>query len=408
MDVEIKTMDLSFCGEVAQNVVNKEAKEFVLQQLKSKYGVGINDNRAYILHDKSVYFLEKTQHIISIKSSGTNYLLFLTRINNTNYCFYIDRKIAPGYTVPRIIATKYGFSDTVFKDTLLDGELVKNDKNQWMFLITDILVHEGKKLESNIISRFNLLYSMLKNCYNVDKDFDICPLVVKRLFRYSEYDYLITQFIPSLTYKTKGLYFNTLNTKHGNQLFIFPNERQHKSHNSSNTSHMSNSSHYRGNNYSSSSLNVNADGGGGHSSSSGGGGGHSSSSGGGGGRSSGGGRSGGGGGGGSGSGGGGGGGGSGGVSNKSNGYIFRLETTLTPEIYNLYYKDGSDVIKCEKPAYIHGLRNSKMIRKFLSGSHTTYVYCKFNATQKMWEPITKAEISSDEYLSSKQSIETNA
>ena len=114
MDVEIKTMDLSFCGEVAQNVVNKEAKEFVLQQLKSKYGVGINDNRAYILHDKSVYFLEKTQHIISIKSSGTNYLLFLTRINNTNYCFYIDRKIAPGYTVPRIIATKYGFSDTVF------------------------------------------------------------------------------------------------------------------------------------------------------------------------------------------------------------------------------------------------------------------------------------------------------
>ena len=379
MDVEIKTMDLSFCGEVAQNVVNKEAKEFVLQQLKSKYDVGINDNRAYILHDKSVYFLEKTQHIISIKSSGTNYLLFLTRINNTNYCFYIDRKIAPGYTVPRIIATKYGFSDTVFKDTLLDGELVKNDKNQWMFLITDILVHEGKKLESNIISRFNLLYSMLKNCYNVDKDFDICPLVVKRLFRYSEYDYLITQFIPSLTYKTKGLYFNTLNTKHGNQLFIFPNERQHKSHshNSSNTSHMSNSSHYRGKQTSTSSVNVNGDGGGGSS-------------------------------GGVGSGGVGSGVGGSSVSNKSNGYIFRLETTLTPEIYNLYYKDGSDVIKCEKPAYIHGLRNSKMIRKFLSGSNTTYVYCKFNATQKMWEPITKAEISSDEYLSSKQSIETNA
>ena len=30
MDVEIKTMDLSFCGEVAQNVRYKESKEFIL------------------------------------------------------------------------------------------------------------------------------------------------------------------------------------------------------------------------------------------------------------------------------------------------------------------------------------------------------------------------------------------
>ena len=37
MDVEIKTMDLSFCGEVAHNIVNKEAKEFILNQLKNKY-----------------------------------------------------------------------------------------------------------------------------------------------------------------------------------------------------------------------------------------------------------------------------------------------------------------------------------------------------------------------------------
>ena len=154
MDVEIKTMDLSFCGEVAQNVVNKEAKEFILNQLKNKYGLGINDNRAFILNNKSVYFLEKTQHIMSIKSSGTNYLLYFTKINNVNYCFFIDRKIAPGYTIPRIISTKFQFSESVFNDTLLDGELVKNNDNRWAFLITDMLVFEGKKLEENIISRF--------------------------------------------------------------------------------------------------------------------------------------------------------------------------------------------------------------------------------------------------------------
>ena len=121
MDIEIKTMDLSFCGEVAQNLVNKEAKQFILDELNNDYDIRINNNRAYILNDKSVYFLEKTQHIMSIKSSGTNYLLYFTNINNINYCFFIDRKIAPGYTIPRIISSKFQFSDSIFKGTLLDG-----------------------------------------------------------------------------------------------------------------------------------------------------------------------------------------------------------------------------------------------------------------------------------------------
>ena len=76
---------------------------------------------------------------------------------------------------------------------------------------------------------------MLKNHYVVDKQFDICPMLVKKLFLYNRYDYLITQFIPSLPYKTKGLYFNTLNTKHANQLYIFNEENKVKEGNKGNT-----------------------------------------------------------------------------------------------------------------------------------------------------------------------------
>ena len=64
---------------------------------------------------------------------------------------------------------------------------------------------------------------MLKNKYTIDRDLDISPLIVKKLFLYDKYDFIITQFIPSLPYKTKGLYFNSLNTKHANQLFLFNN-----------------------------------------------------------------------------------------------------------------------------------------------------------------------------------------
>ena len=231
MSLEIKTLDLSFCSDAAHNVVNPEAKQYIMNRLKEKHNININKKHAFILNQKSVYFLEKTQHIISIKSSGTNYYLYLTNINNINYCFYIDRKIKSGYTYPRIISVKYSFSDEVFDDTLLDGELVRDqdDNDSWIFLITDLLVLKGKKLECNIVNRFNLLYQMLTNDYNKNHELDICPLIVKKLFLYKDYDELITRFIPSLPYKTNGLYFNSLNTKHANQLFLFKTGNNHHS-----------------------------------------------------------------------------------------------------------------------------------------------------------------------------------
>ena len=323
--LEIKTMDLSFCGDDAHNVVNQEAKEHIMNSLK-KYNISIGDKRAYILNNKSLHFIEKTQHIISIKSSGTNYYLFFTHINNTNYCFYIDRKIKQGYTYPRIISVKYRFNDVIFKDTLLDGELIKdeNDSHNWMFLITDILLLEGHKLECNIINRFNKLYDILKNKYTPDIYLDICPLVVKKLFLYSDYDYLITQFIPSLPYKIKGLYFNSLNTKHANQLFILNNgsdvQKTYKKFKNNTTE--SN------------------------------------------------------------------------VSNNKDLKIFKLITTSKPDIYDLYCKKDNKTFKYGI-ACIPSMRSSKMINKLLGDNNTAYINCKLNTRFNKYEPISLAEINSD-------------
>ena len=70
----------------------------------------------------------------------------------------------------------------------------------------------------------------------------------------------------------------------------------------------------------------------------------------------------------------------------------------------------ADIVKLDKPAYVHGIKNIRMIKKCLNGNESTYVYCSFNKKQSMWEPITKAEISGDEYISSRDKImsEVNA
>ena len=41
---------------------------------------------------------------------------------------------------------------------------IKNEDNNWMTLISDMILYEGTKLECNIINRFNKIYEMLEAC----------------------------------------------------------------------------------------------------------------------------------------------------------------------------------------------------------------------------------------------------
>ena len=56
------------------------------------------------------------------------------------------------------------------------------------------------------------------------------------------------------------------------------------------------------------------------------------------------------------------------ITDTSNQVLLRLQTTTTPEIYNLFYKDQHDIKKLDRPAYINGLKNSRMVKKYLAGS----------------------------------------
>lgn len=217
----IKTMRISFCKKSGLNIVEAQDKQNIIDILSNNYSINFKSNRAMILNKKSLSYLRANPHLISVKTTGSNYYLFMTKLNDTNCCFFIDRKVKQGYTLPRIILTNLSFSDSVFNDTLIDGELIRDKQNNWMFLISDMPLCKGQKLSCDILERFNRLYGLLKNDFREDPSIDICPLRVKQLFDYSEFSKLITQYIPQLKYNIRGLYFNTLNPKHNNQLFIY-------------------------------------------------------------------------------------------------------------------------------------------------------------------------------------------
>merc|ERR1712138_279343 len=129
--------------------------------------------RAYIVNEKTLNNISKNNHYISTRTKGNSYYLFLTNMNSINYCFFIDKKINEGYKLPRIITTKFRFSDELFSGTLFDGEMVKKRK-KWEFLLDDILIYNNKKVELDLTERVNLMNNILINNYVKDEFIDIC------------------------------------------------------------------------------------------------------------------------------------------------------------------------------------------------------------------------------------------
>ncbi len=230
---KMRTMDISFCSKVATNIVLGDAKQIIIDSFKDLIAensfFGNNGYRyANIINSKSISYLSKQPHIISLKSGGANYFLFLTKINGVNKCLFIDRKTKKGYTLPRIITTNFRFSDELFDGTVLDGELVRDKQDNWMFLLSNIITYKGQNVSGNLANRYNKLYELLTKYYKEDPHFDICYLRVKKLFTYNDYDKMLLQYIPKCGYEIKGLYFNSINPKLSNHLFMYPNNTKER------------------------------------------------------------------------------------------------------------------------------------------------------------------------------------
>lgn len=230
VNLETVLSKISFCDKQCSNVNDNTFKDNILKHLSEKYNINPLERSYNILNPNILKNIRFHPHILSPITNGTTYLLYLTRISGVNCCFYIDRKLKDGFSYPKIHCVKYRFDSVLFdNETIFSGELVRDNERRWSFLLDDILVYKGditKDKNMNILSRFELIYSILNNEYIRDKFIEICPLLVKKLFNYSDISTLINTFIPSLSYSCKGIAFYTLSTQHSNFAYLLPKDKQ--------------------------------------------------------------------------------------------------------------------------------------------------------------------------------------
>ena len=352
-DEHMRQMDISFCGKVATNIVTSDAKQTIIDSfhslIESNRFFNRSQNRykyANLVNKTSITYLSKQPHLITLKTGGSNYFLFLTKINGVNNALFIDCKTKQGYSLPRIITTEFKFSDDLFNGTVFDGEIVRDKSDNWMFLISNIVALKGRVVNQNIVSRMNLIYKILNESYNPDPILDICPIKVKKIYRYSDYDKLILLYIQKYDYEIRGIFFNSLNNKYSNHLFMMsaPSKKEgytdkRKTRSTAETKETEGSSNSDGSVNSSASANANSS------------------------------------------------------ASASDTCIFQIKSTDKPEIYDLYaVNNSSGVVEKYSIALIKKMAVSKMLNKYFyqedkDKDKSCFCNCKYNSKFNKWEVL---------------------
>jgi len=211
--------EISFCNRIGYNIKSDETKKTILEDLE-KLNQKVIQKHHDNFSESSFTILQTNPHLMTLKSNGNPYYLYLTKYNGANQCIFIDRKVQHGYFYPRMVVVKFWFDDQLFESTVFSGEMVSSS-DEWTFVINDLVADSGLHQDNvNLIKRLNRAYEILSNCFEPDPVQDVCTFEIKRYFHYNEHNEM-NAFMNSLPYTCRGIYFRPLFLRFRDILYNF-------------------------------------------------------------------------------------------------------------------------------------------------------------------------------------------
>ena len=213
---------ISFCDRIAYNIKSSETKDAILTEIEKLFNVRVMQR-----HWSKLDFshIANYLHYAALRSNGNPYFLYFTTFEGVPIFYFIDKKVHPGYELPRIIIGRgrWNFPG----ETLLEGEMVKTGVDgRWLFLINDIIGYNGARLDNMVLpKRIELINDILEHRYTREPMFDFCVFQVKKYaFATQEGIDGLLELAKTLPYTLRGLYFWPFNLKHKPKLINFNDE----------------------------------------------------------------------------------------------------------------------------------------------------------------------------------------
>ena len=168
----METSEINFCNGKGFNIKNNREKSDILKDIYLNFEISLDDKYSSSYSDRLLRNLERYEYIISTITQGNKYWLYLTRICNENYSIFIDKKITEGHRFPKIIIVNIRFADTLYNNTLFEGELVKDFNNNWQFLINDILEYKNNQVKGILQKHIVAIHPKIYDVLYIYKEFD--------------------------------------------------------------------------------------------------------------------------------------------------------------------------------------------------------------------------------------------
>lgn len=214
-ELKMKTV---YFNQKGFEIQEKELRQEVYQNIKKIGHYNVTSKYYNFLNKRNLSEIQDGDFRVSLSSFGKKYILFLMKINDRRYSILINKKNEI------MVTCQYKFHQSLYEGTLLDGELVKNENNKWIFIINDIPYYKGENLiTKSFDDRQNIIEEMLKNEYRREEQNNHMTYICQKIYvKYECMQDLSKRLRDSLSYKCSGLYFKNIFNYSDNYLYIFP------------------------------------------------------------------------------------------------------------------------------------------------------------------------------------------
>ena len=214
---------ISFADRIAYNIKSNEIKDMILEQLYRLYNIKIIQKHYFTLSNNNMKYIDNNNYLCSLRSNGNPYYVYYTKYNDIPIIYYIDKKIHPNYDKPRIILVRGLFNEELYKNTLLDGEMIKTYDKKWVFVINDIIAYKGDFLKKkNLEERLNIAYNLLEKDHTEDSCIDVCKYKIKTYYKIHTVSIkTLIEISKKINYSTRGIYLWNYNLNYKPILYNF-------------------------------------------------------------------------------------------------------------------------------------------------------------------------------------------
>ena len=170
--------------------MNPQNKKLVLEKLKNM--VNVRKPKIYNFdfseRSRDIYELKKKHYLLTFETNGAFFFLFLTTIEGKKYSLFIHYD-NPYYM--KIYNVKLRFNIDLYNDTIIDGEILKNNQDSWVFMLNNILYYKGEFVGNKYLGeRISLLSEILRNNYKFDDFLNPCHLQLRSYFLFNHLEML--------------------------------------------------------------------------------------------------------------------------------------------------------------------------------------------------------------------------